>query len=169
MTIPSPSVFASFRDEPKTTETTTLTLHQWLGHAGPQALEHIPTDYNVTIKESGPATEKYETCGLSKMHQVLSKRPAHKATRPFERLHFNLIIPDVAFDATKVLDHFYDEYIRRNYPYPLANKRQTTLITMFKYMIFMAERRYGLSIKALVVAIRTDQDPSIGKALQDFI
>ena len=169
MTMPLPSVFASFRDNPKTTETTTSTLHRRLGHAGPQALKHIPTNHGVTIKESGPATEKCETYGLSKMHQLLSKRPAHRATRPFERLHFDLIIPDVAFDATKVLGHFYNKYTRRNYPYPLANKKQTTLITMFKHIIFMAERRYGLAIKALVIAIRTDQDPSIGKALQDFV
>ena len=33
----------------------------------------------------------------------------------------------------------------------------------------MAERRYRLSIKALVIAIQTDQDPSIDKTLQDFI
>ena len=33
----------------------------------------------------------------------------------------------------------------------------------------MAERCYRLLIKALVVAIQTDQNPSIDKALQDFI
>ena len=94
ITTPSPSVFASFRDEPKTTEITTSTLHRRLGHAGTQALEHIPTDHGVIVKNSGPATEECETSGLSKMHQVLSKRPAHKATKPFKRLHFDLIILD---------------------------------------------------------------------------
>ena len=69
----------------------------------------------------------------------------------------------------KVLDHFYNKYTRRNYFYPLIDKKQATLITIFKYIIFIAERRYRLSIKALVVAIQTDQDLSIGKALQDFI
>ena len=93
----------------------------------------------------------------------------YKATRLFERLYFNLIILDIAFDTTKILNYFYNKYIRRNYPYPFTNKHQATLITIFKYIIFMAERRYRLSIKALVIAIQTDQDPSIDKTLQDFI
>ena len=169
VTTPLLSVFMSFRDKPKTTKTTTLTLHRRLKHAEPQALKQIPINYGVTVKESGPATEKYKICGLLKIHQVLLKRPAHKATRLFERLYFNFVIPYIAFDATKVLDYFYNKYTRRNSPYPLIDKKQATLITIFKHIIFMAKRRYRLSIKALVVAIRTDQNPSINKALQNFI
>ena len=90
------------------------------------------------------------------MHQILSKRPVYKAIRLFKRLYFNLIILNIVFDATRILGYFYNKYIKRNYPYPLADKYQATLITIFKYIIFIAKRRYRLSIKALVIAIQTD-------------
>ena len=66
--MPSLSIFVFFRDKPKTTETTILTLHRRLGYIGPQALKYISTDYSVTVKESGSAIEEYEIYSLLKIY-----------------------------------------------------------------------------------------------------
>ena len=133
-------------------------------------MERLLSDHGVIFKnDRGLVTTEYETCGISKIHEIISTRPSQRAIRPFECLHFDLVILGVAFDSSKALGHFYDKYIKRNFTYPLSNKNQATLIRMFKHMIFIAERRYGLKIKALITAIQTDQDPSLGVDLQHFL
>ena len=54
---------------------------------------------------------------------MLLKRLVYKAIRLFKQLYFNLIILNIAFDATKILDYFYNKYIRRNYSYFFTNKK----------------------------------------------
>ena len=66
--MPSPSIFVFFKDKPKIIETIMLTLYRRLGHAEPQIFKHISTNYNITVKESGPTTKKYKTYGLLKIY-----------------------------------------------------------------------------------------------------
>ena len=149
-----PTAFIASRSEPKTTKASIDILHRRLGHAGPRALERLSSDHGVIFKNNrGPATTECETCGISKMHKIILTRPSQRATRPFKRLHFDLVILGVAFNSSKALGHFHNEYTKRNFTYPLSNKNQATLIRIFKHIIFMAERRYKLKIKALITAI----------------
>jgi hypothetical protein len=64
--------------------------HRRLGHAGPEALEHLSTAV-TGAKLKGPMTIDCETCSLSKAHKQISRRPAPRAKEPFEKIYFDLI------------------------------------------------------------------------------
>lgn len=64
--------------------------HQRLGHAGKDAIEQLPQSVTGTILK-GPTTVECESCGVSKAHEVISRRPPTRSTVPFYRIHLDLI------------------------------------------------------------------------------
>jgi len=60
---------------------------------------------------NGPATNECETCTMSKAHQIILRRPAQRAEKPFECVHFDLIEFEKGFDGSRYVLHFTDDLI----------------------------------------------------------
>ena len=164
--IPEPSVFATRADQPKTTTATAEIFHRRLAHAGPDVIAHLPGEH-ITVTGQGPSTTDCHTCGLAKTHQLISKRPSQRASRPLERIHFDLLFGNDSFDGTTCIGHFSDEASKYNWAYLLPNKLQSSLLRMFKHFIHSVERRFA--VKGLIIAFRTDQESSIGNDVQRLL
>ena len=59
-----------------------------------------------------PVTHECETCAMSKAHQIISRRPARRVEKPFERVHFDLIEFEEEFDGSRYVLHFTDDLTR---------------------------------------------------------
>jgi transposase InsO family protein len=102
-----------------------LLWHRRLGHAGPKAIQKLTAavlpdahgdahgDAHRDVKLLGPAIHECEQCAISKITQRISRMsPTRPATRPFERLHFDMIFEEPGFnDNTKCL-HLWCEYTK---------------------------------------------------------
>jgi hypothetical protein len=119
--------------------------HQRLGHCRPQVIDHLPKEWIITSGEAAPKTVKCQTCAVSKMHRLVQKAPSGRATKPFEVLHFDY-----------------------SWVFPLNDHREKTLMPVFKGLINRCDRS-GIAINSMVRTIRTGQETSIGKRLEDWI
>jgi len=105
-----------------------------------------------------PATHECETCAVSKAHQIISRRPARRAEKPFKCVHFNLIEFEEGFDGSRYVLHFTDDLTRMHWVYPISNKLQSTLLAVIKFFVNMVERTYGT--KFGIAIFHTDQERS---------
>jgi hypothetical protein len=142
--------------------------HQRLGHCRPQVIDHLPKEW-ITSGDAAPKTVKCETCAVSKMHRLVQKQPSARATKPYEVLHFDLTIYGIrGFDGTTCIAHFTDEFTHYSWVFPLNDHREKTLMPVFKGLINRCDRS-GIAIDSMVRTIRTGQETSIGKRLEDWI
>ena len=70
--------------------------HRRLGHVSMEAVNHLSnalTGVNVTEQQSSPNVlpSPCEVCAIANLQHQVSRRPAQRATEPFERVHFDLI------------------------------------------------------------------------------
>jgi hypothetical protein len=75
------------------------------------------TDDIEMIKENEfSKTIDCETCAVSKMHRLMQKISAERATKSYEILHFDIIIfqKKFDFDETFCIAHFIDEFTSFN-------------------------------------------------------
>ena len=140
-----------------------------MGHCRPAVIEKLRDIPDVVVKEgAAPLTVECETCAVSKMHKLVNRMPANRATKPFQILHFDLIILDHAWEGTTCIAHFVDEVSRYNWVFPLPNHLEKTLIKIFKYMINLCDR-HGIPIGSVLIIFRTDQEQSIGNKLENLV
>jgi hypothetical protein len=146
--------------------------HQRLGHCRPQVIDHLPKEWVISRSEDGseaPKTVKCQTCAVSKMHRLVQKQPSARATKPYEVLHFDLIIYGIrGFDGITCIAHFTDEFTHYSWVFSLTDHREKTLMPVFKGLINRCDRS-GIAINSMVRIIRTGQETSIGKRLEDWI
>ena len=111
-----------------TLKISTIFLSIWydrLGHIGQKVLNKLAKIPEIDIDEGqGPLTNECEPYTLAKMKEIVSRRPlSHPAERPFERLHFDLIILLKAFDGSECLSHVSDERTKAGEVFPLPSKK----------------------------------------------
>jgi len=98
----------------------------------------------------GPTTIEYETCAVSKAHKIISRRtPTDKATRPFFRIHVDLIQGIEAYNGHKYAIHFLNDLVRINKVKTFAQKSSTTQV-IIKYCN-VVERRYGFKVVVIYI------------------
>ena len=111
--------------------------HKILGHVGPNAIKQLLKHINsVELKElsnnkRAPRKIKCEVCLLLKHTQQISQRREHKhlATRPFERLAFNIItLEEPGYNGDRYTIHFYCTYSKFNFIYIAKNKDKATVL-----------------------------------------
>lgn len=160
------------RDGKSVPEGSANMFHLRLGHCQPQAIKRLAAAKIIKINEGdeeGPKAIDCETCAVSKMHQFIQKRPTQRATRPLERLHFDLIIlRPQGFDGTTCIAHFADDYSGYSWVFPLSDHKQNTLLGLVEHIINLCDR-LGYESRFLVQKIRMDQDTSFGNAVQNFV
>lgn len=145
--------------------------HLRLGHCRPEVIQHLKKSEDAGIevlKGDAPKTVNCTSCAVSKMHEIGQRSPTGRAIKPFQVLHFDLTINNMGFDGTRCIAHFTDEFTSFSYVYPLVNHRESTLIPVFKSLINQCDRA-GIAIGSVVSTIRTGQETSIGKDLEDWV
>ena len=83
----------------------------------PEVIKQLKKKENITIinKVKGSQIYKYEICVLSKLKQIMSRRPlSEPATGPYERIYFNLIIFDKGWDGSYYVAHCVNEYTKQH-------------------------------------------------------
>lgn len=110
----------------------------------------------------GPTTVECEACGVSKAHEVISRRTPTQSTVPFYKIHLDLIPGIVAFNGDKYAVHFLDDATRMNEVDTMVKKSSLTqrVITYCNVI----ERRYGFK----VAIIHTDGETSLGDEFKDW-
>ena len=82
----------------------------------------------------------YKLYILGKITQQTSRRISAKGTYPFERIHFNVIIEEDRFNKDTCIAHFWYNYIKYYYAFPIKNHKQETLLPLFKSIIAFAKK-----------------------------
>ncbi len=144
--------------------------HQRLGHCRPQVIDHLPKEWVISRSEGGseaPKTVKCQTCAVSKMHRLVQKAPSARVTKPYEMLHFDLIIYGIRrFDETTCIAHFTDEFTHYSWVFSLNDHQEKTLMFVFKSLINRCDRS-DIAINSMIRIIRTGQETSIDKRLEN--
>ena len=107
-----------------------------LGYAGPDAIKQLPEYVNSAeleelTTERAPIKIECEVCLLAKYTQQISQRREHKhlATRPFERLAFDIItLGELGYNGDRYVMHFYCTYSKFNFIYTAKNKDKATVL-----------------------------------------
>jgi WD40 repeat protein len=131
--------------------------HQRLGHIAPEALAHLPTSVTGAELTEGPSTIQCETCSTSKAHKLISRRPASRATTPFERVHLDLIQITEGFNGDKWILHFLENATRMNFVYTFSTKSLLTAVIQ-QFTAFI-RRRFCFEIKIF----HSDNERTLGK------
>jgi hypothetical protein len=138
--------------------------HRRLGHAGPEALAHLSTAV-TGAKLKGPLTIDCEACSLSKAHKQISRRPAPRAEKPFEKVHFDLIQMTEGFNGDRWILHFLDDRTRMNFVYTLPDRTQSSVLTTIRQFVALVERQFDYKIKTF----KTDNESALGKESTTWI
>ena len=113
--------------------------HKILGYIGPNAIKQLPKYINsVELAELAEITNKRaplkiecEAFLLAKHTQQISRRREHEhlATRPFERLAFDIItLEELGYNGDRYMMHFYCTYSKFNFIYIAKNKDKATVL-----------------------------------------
>ena len=146
----------------KDSEGTTTLWHRRMGHLHREAVEKLPTAVlGVKLAKTSPIS--CEPCELAKSHQIVSRRPIERATRPFTRIHIDLIQLQSAYNGDTWILHFLDDYTRMNFVYTLKGKDHMTW-TIKEFAAYV-HRQYEQHIQIF----RTDGERSLGHEFNDWI
>ena len=97
--------------QPKIFEISLGYLHDIMGHAGAEAIARLLSAIDG-LKLTSPCAQdefrSYEACRLSKAHRVISRSSDSKvpATRPLQRITYDLIYMDTTFNSHYYISHF---------------------------------------------------------------
>jgi hypothetical protein len=114
-------------------------------------------------------TIKYQICVVFKMHRLMQRQSSARIIKFYEMLHFDLIIYEIRkFDEIICIAHFTDEFTHYSWIFPLTNHRERTLMLVFKDLINRCDRS-DIAINSIIRIIRTSQETSINKRLENWI
>ncbi|OXV05301.1 hypothetical protein Egran_06931, partial [Elaphomyces granulatus] len=101
--------------------------HKRLGHVSMEAIDHLSDALDgvkVTEPRSPPTPlpSPCEVCTIANMQYQVSHRPARRASKVFERVHFDLIQMSRAYNGDQWAMHFLCDKSQTHYGYTFANK-----------------------------------------------
>ena len=156
--------FAARSAQPRTaSEASPQVWHERLGHPQPDAIEHLSTAVAGTKLSKGPSTIECEVCSLSKAHRRISRRPAAHSTKPFERVHLDLVQMTYGFNHRRWFIHFLCDHTRMNHVDTLPQK--SGALQSIKDFAAWIRNRYDISIRFL----HLDGETSLGNAFNRWI
>jgi hypothetical protein len=100
--------------------------HRRLGHVSMEAVEHL-TDALAGVKVikqllPTPTPSPCEGCAIANLPHQVSRRPAQRASRAFERVHFDSIQMTRAFNGDGWVMHFLCDKARTHFRFTFSNK-----------------------------------------------
>jgi hypothetical protein len=103
------------------------------------------------------------------MHRLVQKQSSARAIKLYEMLHFDLIIYEIKkFDEIICIAHFTNEFIHYSWVFSLNDHQKKTLMFIFKDLINKCDRS-DIAINSMIWIIRTSQETSINKRLENWI
>jgi hypothetical protein len=143
--------------------------HQRFEHCRSQMIDHLSKEWVSNNDDSASKTIKCEICVVFKMHRLVQKTSTARITKSYEMLHFDLIIYEIKeFDDTICIAHFTKEFTYYSWVFSLTNHRKKTLMFVFKSLINRCDRS-NIAINSMIRIIRTNQETSINKRLENWI
>jgi hypothetical protein len=125
-----------------TSKATMARWHARLGHIGAETLKQLPQSVEgVQLLDDAIArdTDLCEQCVQGQLSQRISRYPTYRGSYPFEKVHFDLIHVEEAFNADCWILHFYCAFsgyhVVFNLPFktgPLILKATETLLKLTK-------------------------------------
>ena len=128
-------------DSWKTHEDTVTIWHWQLAHVGPEALLHLPTAV-TGAKLRGPSTIDCESCAVSKLHRIISRRPRHRSTTPYECIHLDIIYMMKAYNDESFFIYFLCNCTWMNYVIGLTILNEQTLLDGITTFITYVKHQY---------------------------
>ncbi len=142
--------------------------HRQLEYCRSQMIDHFSKEWIIEEIETSK-TIKCEICAVFKMHRLVQKQSSARAIKLYEMLHFDLIIYEIKdFDDTICIAHFTNEFTHYSWVFSLNDHREKTLMFVFKDQINRCDRS-DITIDSMIWIIRTNQETSIDKRLEDWI
>ena len=113
--------------KPLTSAATKDIWHRRLGHVSMEAVEHISDSLTGAkiIPQKEPLKDissPCENCTVANLQHQISRRPMVRATKPFERVHFDLIQLNRAFNGDEWALHFLCDKTRVNLGFTFPKK-----------------------------------------------
>jgi hypothetical protein len=143
--------------------------HQRLEHCRFQMIDHLSKEWISNNDDTASKTIKCEICVVFQMHRLMQKTSTAKITKSYEMLHFDLIIYEIRnFNDTICIAHFTNEFTHYSWVFSLTNHREKTLMLVFKSLINRCDRS-DIAINSMIRIIRTNQETSINKRLENWI
>ncbi len=131
-------------------------------------IDHLSKEW-ITSDDAASKTIKCEICVVFKMHRLMQKASTARIIKSYEMLHFDLIIYEIKeFDEIICIAHFTDEFTHYSWIFSLMNHREKTLMFVFKSLINRCDRS-NIAINSMIRIIRTNQETSINKRLENWI
>ena len=90
-----------------------------MGHLNEEAVKRLPQAATGVIIDQSKPLGVCETCRLSQAPEQISRRPSEKSTRPFQKVHFDLIQLAEGYNGDNWVLHFLDDLSKINFMYTL--------------------------------------------------
>ena len=137
--------------------------HKRLGHVSMEAIDHLSNALDgvkVTEQRSPPTPlpSPCEVCTIANLQYQVSRRPARRASKVFERVHFDLIQMSRAYNGDQWAMHFLCDKAQTHYGYTFANKSDARE-TVKDFDAFV-KRQY----KVEILIWHTDGEKALDKA-----
>jgi hypothetical protein len=112
----------------------------------------------VTITNT-PTTKECEICGISKAHQIVSRSnfKEHPATGPFQRLNYDIMELETAYNGDKYLSHFSCEFC--SFEFVFTHRYKTDSVRCCIYVVNLIWTLFRIRVQYF----HTDGESSLGK------
>jgi len=149
----------------KTSKATPEIWHRRMGHLNYEAVFHLPEatkgviidhSINPTQTPKELSKQKCEICNISKASKKISRIPSERATEAFERIHFDLIPFNEAFNNHKWAIHFLCDASRMHFLYTMINKGD--LFEKIRDFYSFIKTQWNCQIKIIYL----DREPALG-------
>jgi hypothetical protein len=130
-------------------------FHVRFGHISPEVIRHLPTALKG-IKIIGPKNPKRDNefqtvcsvCAASRLQKIISRRPFPLVSRPYERVHVDLIVLNPpAYNGAKYALHSCDAYSKYHDLFPIRSKQEVR--SSLDQLDAKLKRQYGLEIMVI--------------------
>jgi hypothetical protein len=107
--------------------------------------------------KSAPSTPPYETCAISKAHEIVSRYTMKETPieAPIARVTYDLVQMAPAYNNNQWISHFRDYHTKMDFIYTHHTKGQAT--TIVKSFLNLIKSQYQLSLRYF----RTDGETSL--------
>jgi hypothetical protein len=144
-------------------------FHRRLGHLNDESLKLLSRNaLGISIigdpikNEDTGGKIICEACELAKAKRQVSRRTSPANSRPFKRLHFDLIQMSEAYNGDKWVAHFLDDATAMHFVYTLA--RKSGLNAALKHLYAYVQTQYDAEIEEF----RTDGETALGNEFKEF-
>ena len=144
------TAFATKSTIPRISTASQEMWHRRMGHLHLDAIKKLPDaarGVKIGEKNSRPEGALCSECEGATASQQISRVPSQRATKPFERVHFDLIQLELAYNGDQWALHFVDDFSSMNFAKTLPSK--AGLLESVKEFVQFIKTRYDCTVRIL--------------------